>query len=173
LSAVPIVDAEDPSGSFPGYVTAYWLNVRSGPGIAYSRTSLLLEGQPVSMVGRDVTASWVQIELPNQTLGWVSSTYINCTCMMEALPVTGGAVPNPMPEASGTVTAYTLNLRSGPGVGYGIKGWLYWGQQVTVIGADSTRVWLKVSVKPGFEGWVHSTYVATDRAVTSLPVVQP
>ena len=176
LSAVPIVDGTQPSPEPPGseitgYVTAYRLNVRSGPGAGYSPVSLLREGQTLTLAGRNAGTTWLQVELPGGSQGWVSARYIVSSYMLEALPISGGDVPNPLPGAAATVTAYKLNVRSGPSTMYGIKGWVYMGQQVRMLGRNNAGTWLKVVSGNGLEGWVSAAYITTNYPIADLPAV--
>lgn len=176
LSAVPILDGTlppqaPPSSEITAHVTAYRLNVRSGPGIGNAVISTLREGQPVAPVGRDINTTWLQIDLRGAKQGWVSARYVSSSFMLEALPITGGAVPNPIPGATGTVTAIKLNVRSGPSLAHGIMGWVYKDQQVQLVGRNSARTWLKVTLAPGFDGWASAAYIATNYPIAALPVV--
>jgi len=161
-----------PSSEITAHVTAYRLNVRSGPGIGNPVITRLREGRPVAPVGRDISTTWLQISLPDGKQGWVSARYISSSFMLEALPITGGAVPNPIPGATGTVTAIKLNVRSGPSIVYGIMGWVYRDQQVQLVGRNSTRTWLKITLAPGFDGWVSAAYIAANYPIADLPVVE-
>jgi uncharacterized protein YraI len=177
LSAVPIVDGtqpspEPPSSEITGYVTAYRLNVRSGPGADYSPISMLREGQMLTLVGRNTSTTWLQVNLPGGSQGWASAHYIGSPYMLEALPITGGAVPNPQPGATATVTTDKLNVRSGPSTAYGIMAWVYMGQQVQMVGRNNARTWLKIAVGHGLEGWVSAAYITTNYPIADLPVVE-
>jgi hypothetical protein len=48
--------------------------IRRGPDFAFNAIGVLLNGQSVSALGRDVLAEWVQVPLPGQPnqMGWVS-----------------------------------------------------------------------------------------------------
>jgi len=50
------------------------LFIRRGPDLAYNSISVLMKGEVVSALGRDVLARWVQVPLPGQPdkTGWVS-----------------------------------------------------------------------------------------------------
>ena len=160
-----------PSSELTGHVLSYRLNVRSGPGPDYAFVSELSQGQTVWPVGRNVSTTWLQIRLPGGSLGWVSARYIGSSFMLEVLPITGGAVPNPLPGGAATVTAVKLNVRSGPSARYGIMAWVYRNQQVQLVGRNSARRWLKVTVAPGMDGWVSAAYITSNYPIVNLPVV--
>jgi len=50
------------------------LYVRRGPGLAFDPIGVLMEGQEVDALGRDVLSEWVKIAMPDQAdqTGWVS-----------------------------------------------------------------------------------------------------
>jgi len=166
IAALPILDDIPPTPAPPppslepfGIVTAYRLNVRSGPSAYYDIIGKLNREQVVSLVGRNTTSTWLQIRLPDNSEGWVSARYIWSGMPIYTLPITGGEVPNPNPEPIGYVTAFKLNVRSDPGVHYGILGWLYRYQRVRVLDSSYDGRWLKVEIAPNYQGWVNARYI--------------
>ncbi|MFO7678571.1 MAG: PA14 domain-containing protein [Chloroflexota bacterium] len=83
-SSESLPDSAVPTAAMTG---ALYLNVRSGPGLNYEPFSSLRNGQTVPLVGRDQTAVWVQIVLPDNTTGWVSSRYLVSGTPFVELPV--------------------------------------------------------------------------------------
>ncbi len=169
LSALPVLDDIPPIPTPPppsvqpfGIVTAYRLNVRSGPGSHYGIIDRLNREQVVSLVGRNPTSTWLQIRLSDNSQGWVSARYIRSGMPIYTLPVTGGEVPNPPPETFGYVAVPKLNVRSGPGMHYGIMGWLYRGQQVRLLDRSYDDRWLKVEIEPNYQGWVYARYIQSN-----------
>ena len=85
---------------------------------------------------------------------------------------------------SATVTANSLNVRSGPGTEYGRKGWLQEGDIVTVTGTDATGEWayheygwssmlyLKKSSasSPAASSAMTDTVIASSSVTTTAPV---
>jgi len=71
------------------------------------------------------------------------------------------------------VTAYGLNVRSGPGVAYPIIGGLSLGDSVEVVGKNATGTWLQISSSSGAEGraWVAAAYVDLTGSLAEVPVV--
>lgn len=165
ISALPILDGVPPTPVPPppseptGYVTTYRLNVRSGPGSSHSIVGLLNRSQVVSLVGRDTTSHWLQIRLPDNSQGWVSARYIWSGVPIYTLPVTGGPVPNPIPDTVGYVKVPKLNVRSGPGMHHGIMGWLYRYQRVRVLDRSYDGKWLEVEIGSNYQGWVYARYI--------------
>lgn len=68
-------------------VGARYLNVRSGPGVEFDPFSYLVRGQTVPIVGRDFSAIWIQIVLPDGETGWVSGRYLSSSYPFANLPV--------------------------------------------------------------------------------------
>ncbi|MFB0535290.1 MAG: SH3 domain-containing protein [Anaerolineae bacterium] len=69
-----------------------------------------------------------------------------------------------------TVTAYGLNVRSGPGIAYAIVGGLRLGDEVEVVGKNATATWLQI-VYNGEEGWVAAAYVDLTGSLAEVPEV--
>ena len=57
----------------------------------------------------------------------------------------------------GVVTAYALNVRSGPDKSYDIKFVIYKDDKVTI--EDSSNGWYKITTKSGKKGWASSKYI--------------
>jgi hypothetical protein len=68
-------------------VGARYLNVRSGPDMESDAFSYLVAGQTVPIVGRDFSAIWIQIVLPNGETGWVSGRFLSSSYPFANLPV--------------------------------------------------------------------------------------
>jgi N-acetylmuramoyl-L-alanine amidase len=177
LSALPVIDTAPPVPIPPlpsgpvGRVAAYRLNVRASPSLNANRINTLNLGDWISLLGRDTSSTWLQVKLPDQSQGWVAARYIWSSIPITTLPITGGAVPLPVPGATGYVTAGKLNVRSGPGLDYGIMGWLYRDQQVRLEGRNEAGTWLKVELATDHQGWVYAYYVRSDVPIPSLPVI--
>lgn len=138
-----------------GVVTASQLNVRTAPdplvGVAFTR---VFQGQQFTIVGRDATASWYQILLPDGSIGWVSSAYFRVG-NSAAAPVTNTGF------IQGTVVnASLLNIRENPDPINGrILGQISRGQRYRVL-ARSTNGWYEIQLPTGVTGWVNGTYLS-------------
>ena len=77
------------------------LNVRSGPGTAYSIIAKVASGQSVQLMGRSADGAWSQIALPEQPaeLGWVASRFITggdaAALPLTEAPMVNNAAPTP------------------------------------------------------------------------------
>lgn len=83
------------SGSMPGLenvptatvINANHLNVRSGPGMTHDPFTHLSRSEAVTMIARDRTTSWIQVQLADGTTGWVGSGYLLSTYPKISLPI--------------------------------------------------------------------------------------
>ncbi len=99
-----------------GTVTAYGLNVRTGPGVAYPIISALSRGDTVEVVGKNATSDWLQIAY-NGGKGWVAAAYVDLTGSLAevpevaAPPLTGptAAAPTPATEFTGKLVFQVCN----------------------------------------------------------------
>jgi uncharacterized protein YraI len=78
-----------PSPSGNATVTAYHLNMRIGPGIAYTVITVLDLGDTMTLHGRNSAANWVKVTLPNGTVGWVHANYLRTSIRISSLPIVG------------------------------------------------------------------------------------
>ncbi|NIO68795.1 MAG: SH3 domain-containing protein, partial [Anaerolineae bacterium] len=69
-----------------------------------------------------------------------------------------------------TVTAYGLNVRTGPGVAYPIIGGLSRGDTVEVTGKNVAGTWLQIAYS-GREAWIAAAYVDLSDSLVTVPVV--
>ncbi len=161
-------------GQYPGtaVVTAYRLNVRTGPGTNFTIIAKLNSGQVVPLAGyRNADGSWVQVALPNGTVGWSSSTYLRPNISILSLPIWGGTGGQPPANATAVVTASFLNVRFGPGVSYGILTTITNGTTVRMIGRNGDGSWVKVILPDGRQGWTNTFYLSSNFPVGNLPFV--
>ena len=119
-------------------VTASTLNVRSSPSTNAGVLRQIASGQVYPSVGRQ--GEWHQLQLGGQ-LGWCHGDYL-------------AATQDPVQS----VTASTLNVRSGPGTGYRTLGTLSRGLSVAVVGrsGDWAQLWYR-----GEQAWVHADFLGS------------
>lgn len=161
------------SGSVVG---ANVLNVRSGPGINFTRIITLTDGSAVAILGRDSTVTWLQIQLSGGEIGWVSGQYVRSNFLLAGVPVisTGST---PTTGAGGTggaaiaqVNTTILNVRSGPGLTFVPITTLTQGQTVSLLGRNADNTWLQVGLSDGRAGWVSSQFVIANLTLSTLPL---
>jgi N-acetylmuramoyl-L-alanine amidase len=143
------------------------LNIRSGPGVSYAVQTSVYRGTTLSLLARNSDASWVRVMLASGRQGWVNARYISTSYPLASLPVQGG-----VSGATGTVISYALNIRSGPGVGYGRVTSVYRGTGLFLQARTADGSWVKVTLPDGVtQGWVSAGYIVTTTPIMSLPVV--
>ena len=141
------------ANSNEGTVTADALNVRSGPSTSYSITTKLYKGDKVEIL--ETSNGWHKIKASNGKIGWVSGDYIK---------VSSGSTSQTSYKA--TVTATSLNVRSGAGTSYSVITKLSKGTVVDVIESASNG-WKKIKTSGGTTGWVSGDYLTTGSAGNS------
>jgi hypothetical protein len=64
----------------------------------------------------------------------------------------------------------SANLRSGPGTGYDVIGYVFHDQKLAVVEIDSTGTWIKVALPGGQQGWLAVSVGELDDHCSGLPV---
>jgi N-acetylmuramoyl-L-alanine amidase len=136
--------AEASNGSVT--ITAANLNVRQGPGLSYPVVGKANKGEKYSFIKQQ--GDWIQISLPGGRLGWVAEWFTKRESPAAAASLTKAG--------TGTVTADSLRVRSGPGTSYASIGSLRQGQSVAVL--ETKGSWVKVR-HTSMEGWVSEDYL--------------
>jgi uncharacterized protein YgiM (DUF1202 family) len=169
LGNLPNLDgttAPAPPVSGTAVVATGALNVRSGPGVNYTVLTAVTYGQTVTLLGRNQAATWAQIRLANGTVGWVNASLLQMSVSVNSLPVTESGLA----AATAVVNTYALNVRSGPGVGYGVVAVASQGQHVTLLGRNSAGSWAQIRLANGRVGWVNASFLQPSVAINSLPI---
>jgi uncharacterized protein YgiM (DUF1202 family) len=148
-------------------VTAYYLNIRSAPDPVNGSVLLVarrFETYPV--IGRTSDSQWWQVRINDGRIGWVRGTYFS-VFNPSVVPVVTTTTPNPAPApvaATGTVTAYFLNVRSAPNPVYGsILVVVGRNQTYTVTGRTADNTWWRIQVG-NVSGWVNGRYLSVSNA---------
>lgn len=160
-------------GQFPGTatVTAHRLNVRNGPGVNFAAFARLSNGNVVNLTGfRNSDATWVQVSLPNGTIGWVSALYVRTSIPVGNLTPITGTTPPPPAGAVGTVNTGALNVRTGPDVAHPTITTISNGTTVTLLARNAASTWVKVILRDGRQGWVNAGFLILNVPIGSLPV---
>jgi N-acetylmuramoyl-L-alanine amidase len=158
-------------------VTASFLNIRSGPSAGFSILGTMSGGDVVTMVSRTPDSRWIEIIARGGIQGWVNSRFLRPNIPFASLPISGqggGGVPIPQPQPqppsfTGIVTV-PLNVRSGPGVHFGVITQVAPGQSILLLGRNSFGTWLLIQAPNGFTGWVNANYVLSTTPFANLPV---
>ena len=72
------------------------LNVRSGPGTAYSIVAKAMPGESYPVIGRSADGAWLQISRGGGETGWVSAAYLQIEGDPTLLPTVEAASPPPV-----------------------------------------------------------------------------
>lgn len=144
------------------------LNVRQGPGTGFPAITQISAGANLTLNGRNADTSWIQVTLPGNIVGWVRSTYVSSSVALASLPVVVQGT-----GASGSVHAFFLNVRSGPGVGFPEIGVLSRDDGVSILGRNFDGSWLNISTPGGVTGWANRGFIRTNVDVMTLPVTDP
>jgi uncharacterized protein YraI len=120
------------------------LNVREGPGTTYRVMGVIYPGTKYAVVGK--SGDWVLINFGGRT-GYVYGPLAT---------ITGGTVNTP-PPGQGVEAVTTLNVRTGPGVGFAIIGKIRPGTIYRVTGQQAG--WYQIDFN-GQPGWVSGAFVS-------------
>jgi uncharacterized protein YgiM (DUF1202 family) len=154
-------------------VASQLLNVRQGPSVSTSVLVVLTKNQIVSLLARNAETTWVRVNTPTGVQGWVYAPLLQTSYALSNLPIGQGLPSTPAPSGpTATVSnaVYALNVRSGPGVSFGVVTAIQRTTQVTLIGRNTFSTWLKVRLSNGTEGWSSATYLTTTYNISNLPV---
>ncbi|MFC0187069.1 SH3 domain-containing protein [Fictibacillus aquaticus] len=138
-------------------VTATSLNVRKAPGTTSEWVGSVKQGATVTVLAEK--NGWAQINYKN-IKGWASSSFLKKKSHSHPKPKTSAA-------KTGTITASSLNVRSGPSTTASIVGSLKNGSTVTILVEKSG--WAKIT-SGSLSGWASSAYIiAEQKAATPTP----
>jgi uncharacterized protein YgiM (DUF1202 family) len=107
-----------------------------------------------------------------------SRRFVRLLLLLFALAIAVGGVAPAFaaapPAAQATPTAYVntgaLNVRTGPGSGYGVIAVIYYGQSMVMLTRSSGGNWVRVRLPNGLEGWVGAPAIQPSVAVNTLPI---
>lgn len=155
-----------PTSGVTAVVATGALNVRSGPGAAYSIVTTVNQGATVTLTGRNNLSTWVQVKTASNVTGWVNASLISITGTVSTLPV----IDVPTQTATAVVNTGALNVRSGPTIQNSVVAVIQQGTVVGLIGRNSNSSWVQVRLSNGQTGWVNASYVQANTTINSLPI---
>ena len=144
------------------------LNVRSGPSVAYDSVAVIYQGAMVTLIGRNNAATWANVRLSTGQEGWLNVSLITSSVAISSLPVV--AAPTLTPAA--IVATGALNVRTGPGVVYDVLTAVSYGHSMTLLGRNANGSWAKMKLPSGQEGWVNTSLITANVAISSLAIVE-
>ncbi|MBR6766853.1 MAG: SH3 domain-containing protein, partial [Clostridia bacterium] len=124
------------------------LNLRSGPGKEYSVKGYVYHNSEVTEISVSGEWSKVKVSATGKT-GWIKTRYIDGTTA-------------DLGDGTKTVScSSSLNLRSGPGTNYSVKGTVKNGTTVKVLNTEDN--WVKITdYSTGKTGWIMEKYIETE-----------
>lgn len=151
-------------------INTAFLNARSGPATFYTKVGTLAGGTRVPIVGKTADGQWLLIEA-SFGRGWINLRFVLTQNYFGSAPVvnTGESGITPGLEAR---TRTTVNLRSGPGIGFPSLGQLTGATFLNVLGQSPDGAWWFVD-SPAGKGWINKTVVRTSGDFSLVPVVNP
>jgi len=130
-----------------GIVDGSIVNIREGPGLAYTSKAQVTVGQVLTIL--EEKNNWVKVSAPTGQVGWISGDYVKK--VIKKVVSTGSRV----------------NLRQGPGTGYQKAGEVKAGQALSVL--LEKNGWFKVWTSGGNEAWIAGWLVAEQKSTGSNP----
>ena len=132
-------------------------------------------------VGNPTATPIALVSTPTAQLPATATSTVESIATPTATVVTPLATVPPQPtaiEVSTTTVQYVqaltdINIRSGPGTGYRVVGWVAGGQTAKVTGVNSVTGWWRVVCPDGTTGNCRVTGATRYTKATSSPVVQP
>ena len=149
-------------------------NVRSGPDTRFSIVGQLSADDKVQIDGRDGESRWLHVLLPDGTMGWLPVFALIIDGDIADIPVFQEDQATPEAAAQVMVISYgRVNVRSGPGIDFGIVGQLDVDDQAAAIARNSRENdWLLIRFG-STEGWVAYFTVNVQGDALTLPVLVP
>ncbi|MGQ9512347.1 SpoIID/LytB domain-containing protein [Thermodesulfitimonas sp.] len=152
-------------------VTGERVNLRRGPGTGYAITGQATKGRQLAVAGR--AGDWYKVKLREGQLAWVAGWLVKPILAVQ-VEKEGAGQANEKNTGQGAAGALVVkgdvvNLRTGPGTGYGIVGRMTRGLRLELL--EARDGWYKVRLATGQTGWVASWLVAS--VSTVLPAQPP
>ena len=183
----PVLSESDAQGELSGpvgVVNTGALNMRSGPGAAYTDVGTLEGGTQAQIVGRSMDWGWWLLKTPSGT-GWVNAEYIIARGDTSQVPYVepGGTVnattysvaaqapPTTISGPVAFVATGALNIRSGPDGSFDKIGSVYAGTRLPIIGQSTDLGWWQVD-SPFGQGWVTKLHIIPEGDTTAISITQ-
>ncbi len=127
----------------------------------------LKEGTYITLIGE--RGGWYKVTYNNST-GYISKQYVVDGVVAPSVPEKDEVVTPSKPAETQGKTAYvsggTVNMRKGPGTGYGVIKVLRGGDEITCY--ELTDDWYRIKAGSD-EGYISSKYVTTTKPEASVP----
>jgi uncharacterized protein YgiM (DUF1202 family) len=140
--------------------------MRSGPGAGFSVVRVLGAGFQLTLLSRNADGSWIEVQIPGGTTGWVKSDFIAPSVDIGSLGVSAQTS-----RYNAVTTASFLNIRSGPGANFDVIGRMSYGNTFDLLGRNADNSWVQIGIPGGVVGWVSSRYISASARIGTLPLV--
>ena len=128
-------------------------NLRTGPGQNYSVDSVAQAGTQLTRTG--TSGSWTRVQYNGKEL-FVATGLVSDDSSSGGTSSGGTSSGGTSSGESGTVTGNGVRVRSGPGTGYNVLGYMNSGSTVSILGEESG--WYKITYN-GQTGYISADYV--------------
>jgi len=159
---------QDPNSPPPGGVEEgneyrVELNIRKNAGTDENVIGTLVQDEVLEVLDTTVDESWMQVKRSDGTTGWIYNTHLIKVESPEP-PGNGDGDGNgetPAPETKWyRVTAFALNVRSGPGTNYEDIGTLERNEVVKALDYAVDNSWIKIyRSSDDLTGWSYASYL--------------
>ncbi len=122
------------------------------------------------VLGKSLDDQWWHIRYDGK-LGWVSAEFAQPVDTQPAgAPDAVVEAEQPLPAEVTVRRGDLVNVRNGPGVGFGILGRMAGGQRASILGKSDDDQWWQIDYE-GQSGWISARYVKAMGDVASVPTV--
>lgn len=87
ISSLP--EIATPSLNAVGWINTGAANMRSGPSLEFTSIATVGLGTSVTLIGRNSSGSWLNVQLANGTKGWINASLLDVNTTISTLPITG------------------------------------------------------------------------------------
>ncbi|WP_300276817.1 C40 family peptidase [Peptacetobacter sp.] len=155
-AATLIVSSTDTSAQETAKVIAEALNMRTGPGINYSKRGTIQKDSTVTILEK--SKGWVKIKTSSGKIAWVSGQYLKASSNIEE---SDSSYSNTESGYMAYVSvSSSLNVRSSASTSSSVITSLKNNTRVQVI-EKSNNGWTKIKTDNGQIGWVSSKYIVS------------
>ncbi|WP_273484088.1 N-acetylmuramoyl-L-alanine amidase [Desulforamulus ruminis] len=152
----PMMDGKQAEAAQVATASVDKLNLRSGPGTQNGLVGQVNKGERLAVLSK--SGDWYQVQVAGKT-AWVAGWLVK---VQEVTTPSRGAVGT-AGKTVAVVNTGLLNVRSGPGTGYGLVGTLKQGTSLTIL--EQSGDWRKIQ-SGNTTGWVASWLITTPTTTT-------
>ncbi len=165
IAALPIADVS--LLGITAFVTNDPIPVYTGSDAGYALVGWARPGDVLALNGRNDTATWVHVYLPDGRAGWAAanSSFLPSASLND-LPILTPFMDAPGPDLAAFFLVYT-----GPGFLYEPLDSVSEGQTLGILGRTADNRWVQVRLPNGREGWIAAEIIHLSADLANVPVV--